>query len=64
MRALVVEGLAKAYGATPVLRDVTLTVPAGGFVAVLGPSGSGKTTLLRLLAGFDRPAAGRIELGG
>ena len=64
MRTLVVEGLAKAYGATPVLQDVTLTVPAGGFVAVLGPSGSGKTTLLRLLAGFDRPAAGRIELGG
>jgi iron(III) transport system ATP-binding protein len=61
---LVVEGLAKAYGATPVLRDVSLTVPTGGFAAVLGPSGSGKTTLLRLIAGFDRPAAGRIALDG
>jgi len=43
----------------PVLVDINLDVPAGDFVALMGPSGSGKTTLLRLLAGFDRPAAGR-----
>ena len=46
------------------LSDVDLTVPAGGFAAVLGPSGSGKTTLLRLIAGFDQPDRGRIALNG
>jgi iron(III) transport system ATP-binding protein len=62
MSSLVVTGVAKSYGSTPVLGDVTLTVPSGAFAAVLGPSGSGKTTLLRLLAGFDPPDEGRIEL--
>jgi iron(III) transport system ATP-binding protein len=62
--SLTVTGVGKAYGSTPVLSDVTLSVPSGGFAAVLGPSGSGKTTLLRLLAGFDPPDAGRIELDG
>ena len=64
MSTLVVEGVAKSYGITPVLSDVSLVVPTGAFAAVLGPSGSGKTTLLRLLAGFDRPSRGRITLGG
>jgi iron(III) transport system ATP-binding protein len=62
--ALTVVGVAKAFGSTPVLTDVTLSVPSGGFAAVLGPSGSGKTTLLRLLAGFDAPDRGRIALDG
>ena len=48
----------------PVLRGVSLTVPAGGFVGILGPNGSGKTTLLRLLAGTRRPARGRVTLDG
>jgi len=43
---------------------VDLTVHEGEFFTLLGPSGSGKTTLLRLIAGFERPDAGRIELGG
>ena len=64
MSALTVVGVAKAFGSTPVLTDVTLSVPSGGFAAVLGPSGSGKTTLLRLLAGFDAPDRGRIALDG
>ena len=42
----------------------TSTIGAGEFFTMLGPSGSGKTTLLRLIAGFERPDAGRIELGG
>ena len=62
MSTLIVEGIAKSYTDTPVLTDVSLTVPTGAFAAVLGPSGSGKTTLLRLLAGFDRPSRGRIAL--
>jgi len=43
---------------------VDLVVDEGEFFTLLGPSGSGKTTLLRLIAGFERPDAGRIELGG
>jgi putative spermidine/putrescine transport system ATP-binding protein len=43
---------------------VDLVVKEGEFFTLLGPSGSGKTTLLRLIAGFERPDAGRIELGG
>jgi iron complex transport system ATP-binding protein len=52
------------YGATPVLRGVSLTVPADGFLGILGPNGAGKTTLLRMLAGVRRPHRGRIELDG
>jgi putative ABC transport system ATP-binding protein len=47
-----------------VLHDITFELPAGGFLALVGPSGSGKTTLLGLLAGLDRPRAGRVWLDG
>lgn len=63
MSALEVRGVSKAYGATPVLHDVDLTVPAHGVTALLGPSGCGKTTLLRLVAGFDDPDGGEIRFG-
>jgi iron complex transport system ATP-binding protein len=52
------------YGETPVLRGVSLDVPAGGLVGVLGPNGSGKTTLLRILAGTVVPSGGRVTLDG
>ena len=48
----------------PVLKSITLHVPAGSFLAILGPSGSGKSTLLALLAGLDRPTTGRVILDG
>ena len=59
-----VEQVAKAYGSYPALNDVSLSVADKAFVALLGPSGSGKTTLLRVIAGLERPDAGRILFGG
>jgi putative ABC transport system ATP-binding protein len=47
-----------------VLRDVSLTIEAGSFTALMGPSGSGKTTLLNLIGGLDRPSGGTISVGG
>ncbi|HEX7025108.1 MAG TPA: ABC transporter ATP-binding protein [Gemmatimonadales bacterium] len=62
------ESLTQTYlsGGRPltVLNDITFTLERGGFLAIVGPSGSGKTTLLGLLAGLDRPAAGRVVLDG
>ena len=56
--------VAKRFGSRAVLQDVSLDVAAGEFLTLLGESGSGKTTLLRLIAGFERPTAGEIRMGG
>ncbi|MBL8588160.1 MAG: ABC transporter ATP-binding protein [Methylobacteriaceae bacterium] len=58
--AIGVENLDVAYGRTKVLHDVSLTIPAGRFVALIGSSGCGKTTLLRAISGFVTPQRGRI----
>ncbi len=59
-----VEGIQKSYGDVVAVRDVDLHVGEGEFFTLLGPSGSGKTTTLRVIAGFERPDAGRVLLGG
>ncbi|HTR12061.1 MAG TPA: ABC transporter ATP-binding protein, partial [Roseiarcus sp.] len=53
-----------AYRGVEVLKPLTLDIAAGEIVAMIGPSGSGKTTALRAVAGFVRPASGRIYIGG
>jgi putative spermidine/putrescine transport system ATP-binding protein len=57
------QGVSKAYGTVWAVRDVSLTVAEGRFVALMGPSGCGKTTLLRLIAGLERSDAGTIRIG-
>ena len=54
----------KAFGRTTAVADASLVVGHGELVALLGPSGSGKTTLLRVVAGFESPDAGTVEIGG
>ncbi|WP_039931829.1 ABC transporter ATP-binding protein [Streptomyces viridochromogenes] len=60
-----VEGLTFRYpgGAEPVLRDVSLTIPAGGSLALVGATGAGKTTLAALIAGIGTPEAGSVRVG-
>ena len=57
-------GVRKTYGNVVAVDHVDLEIEPGEFFTLLGPSGSGKTTTLRLIAGFERPDAGRIELSG
>jgi putative spermidine/putrescine transport system ATP-binding protein len=61
---VVCAGIRKTYGDVVAVADVDLTVGDGEFFTLLGPSGSGKTTTLRMIAGFERPDAGRVTLGG
>lgn len=58
------EGISKRYGDVVAIDRVDLEIGAGEFFTMLGPSGSGKTTTLRMIAGFDVPDTGRVEIGG
>jgi len=58
------RGVTKRFGELVAVDDIDLAVHPGEFLALLGPSGCGKTTTLRMIAGFDEPTAGEIEIGG
>ena len=64
---LVIEDVSKVYptpkGPYTVLKDVNLTVSEGEFIYVIGHSGCGKSTLLNMVAGFNTPTTGKVELG-
>ncbi len=62
--AIEATGLTKAFGPTPVLRGVDITVASGEVVAVIGPSGSGKSTLLRCMAGLETFDSGSLTVAG
>ncbi|HLI26531.1 MAG TPA: ABC transporter ATP-binding protein [Chloroflexota bacterium] len=62
--AVQVEGLTKAYGRVRAVDGLSFAVRPGHILALLGPSGCGKTTALRLIAGLERPDAGRVLLDG
>ncbi|MBI3709703.1 MAG: ABC transporter ATP-binding protein [Proteobacteria bacterium] len=61
---VVVRGLTKSFGETPVLRGIDLDIRDGEFVTILGPSGCGKSTLMRIIAGLEWQDAGSVEIGG
>jgi lipopolysaccharide export system ATP-binding protein len=61
---LFLEGLAKSFGRTQAVRDVTFRMESGEVVGLLGPNGAGKTTVFYMVVGFIRPSAGRIWLNG
>jgi NitT/TauT family transport system ATP-binding protein len=56
--------VSRSFDSLEVLRDLSIEVSQGEFVAIVGPSGCGKTTLLNILSGFDRPTSGTVERKG
>lgn len=63
MEDLHLVNLSKMFGEVAAVDDLTLTIPAGSFFALLGASGCGKTTTLRMVAGLDDPTSGRVSIG-
>src|SRR5665213_1142032 len=67
--SITVDGLSVRYRSgrrtpdTTVLEDISFSVPAGQFVAIVGPSGCGKSTLLKAIAGLINPSAGKVSFG-
>jgi putative spermidine/putrescine transport system ATP-binding protein len=61
---IALRGVCKTFSSVVAVDNLDLDIARGEFFALLGPSGSGKTTVLRLIAGFETPTAGKIELAG
>src|SRR5262249_51392694 len=61
---LEVRGITSGYGEKTVVRNLSLTLPAGGSLAILGPNGAGKTTFLKTCSGLLKPTAGQILIDG
>ncbi len=62
--AVRLSGVSRGYGPVAAVRNLDLEVGRGEILALLGPSGCGKTTTLRLIAGFEAPESGTVEIGG
>src|SRR6187551_1720769 len=62
--AVSLQNVSRHFGLVRAMDEVDLEVAPGEFFAMLGPSGSGKTTCLRLIAGFEQPTSGHIEIFG
>ena len=63
MPGIMLRHIAKQFGKTQVLRDVSMEVRDGEFLAILGPSGCGKSTLLRIIAGLETADQGSVFIG-
>jgi ABC-type nitrate/sulfonate/bicarbonate transport system ATPase subunit len=61
---LALQDVSLSFGPVEVLRDISLTISQGEFVAIIGPSGCGKSTLLNVLSGDEKPSRGRVERHG
>ena len=64
MTLITVEDLSFGYTASPVVKDISLTVDSGEYVGLIGPNGSGKSTLLQLILGLNTPDTGTVNLFG
>lgn len=64
MAAIGLQDLRKSFGATEVIKSLSLTIDDGEFVALVGPSGCGKSTLLRIIAGLEPESGGEVSIGG
>src|ERR1700761_8057925 len=62
--AIRLTGVRKSFGAVEAVAGIDLEIADGEFFSMLGPSGSGKTTVLRMIAGFELPTGGTVELSG
>jgi len=64
MAELRLDGVGKRFGSVQAVQQLSIDIASGEFIVLLGPRGAGKTTTLRLVAGLEKPDAGRIHIGG